>query len=192
MAEPDPPVRRVAERLAFANRYVRVFDDEVLRGDRHDRHMRIETATPGRGAVVLAEHAGRCALVRIYRYAIGAWQWGLPRGFAHAAESQITAAAEVDEELGTTIRELRLLGTVTPDSGLLSARVDVYHAVVENPSTETKDPDEVAAIRWVARDELLDLVASGAIEDGFTLAAVCLGIASGRFWRTPPPQVGLG
>lgn len=192
MAEREPPVRRVAARLEFANRYVRVFDDEVVRGDRPGRQLRIEAATIGRGVVVIAEYAGRCALVRTYRYAVGAWQWGLPRGFAHGTDSRLTAAAEVGEELGTRITGLRLLGTVTPDSGLLATRVDVYHAIVEDLSMKTEDPDEVAEIRWVPRDQLLDLVASGEIEDGFTLAALCLDIASGRPGRRPPADGPLG
>jgi 8-oxo-dGTP pyrophosphatase MutT (NUDIX family) len=172
----EPHVRRTRERLVYENGYVRVHDDDVTFADGSaGRYVRIEPAGDGPGAVLLALHEGRIALVRSYRYPIGAWQWALPRGFAHDADPLVTARAELAEETGVTDAELRVIGTVTPDSGVQSHRVAIVLAEVRRlPDGGPLDDDEVAEVRWVLPRELEREIADGAIEDGFTLAALAL------------------
>jgi 8-oxo-dGTP pyrophosphatase MutT (NUDIX family) len=124
--------------------------------------------------VIIAEHAGQFALVHSYRYPVQNWQWAFPRGFAQSASSAETAHAECVEELGSEPESLRLIGQLTPDSGLLSAVVDVFHAIVPAPTDKTADSIEIAAIRWVTLDQLEEMIAGNAIEDSFTLAALML------------------
>jgi 8-oxo-dGTP pyrophosphatase MutT (NUDIX family) len=172
----EPPIRRARERLVHANDYVRVYDDDVtFAGGDDGRYVRIEPAGEGPGAVVLAVHEGRIALVRTYRYPLGAWQWALPRGFAHGSDPLVTARAELAEETGVTESRLEVLGSVTPDSGVQSHRVAVVLAWVDRPpGGGPTDGDEVAEVRWVSLAELEDEIGGGGIEDGFTLAALTL------------------
>ncbi|MET7512788.1 hypothetical protein ABZS88_04800 [Streptomyces sp. NPDC005480] len=62
-------------------------------------------------------------LVQTYRYPVGSWQWGLPRGFSHDRDPLVTARTELYEELGAQDAEFELLGTMTPDSGMLATRL---------------------------------------------------------------------
>ena len=171
----EPPIRRSRERLVHENAYVRVYDDDVTFADGSaGRYVRIEPAGQGPGAVVLALHEGRIALVRTYRYPIGDWQWALPRGFAHGTDPLVTARAELAEETGVQDADLRVIGAVTPDSGVQAHRVMVVLADVHRLPDGGPPDDEVAEVRWASVDELESEIADGAIEDGFTLAVLGL------------------
>ena len=171
----EPPIRRTRERLVHANEYIRVYDDDVaFEGGAAGRYVRIEPAGDGPGAVVLAVHEGRIALVRTYRYPLGAWQWALPRGFAHGSDPLVTARAELGEETGVTEARLEVLGSVTPDSGVQSHRVAVVLARVDRLPDGGPPDAEVAEVRWVTVGDLEALIAGGEIEDGFTMAALTL------------------
>jgi 8-oxo-dGTP pyrophosphatase MutT (NUDIX family) len=176
---PDP-IRRIRAREVYANDYLRLYDDDVSIRGAEGRYVRVEPAGGDPGAVVLPVGEGRVGLVEVFRYALGAWQWGLPRGFAHGADPLVTARAELAEETGVREARLRLLGHVTPDSGLQSHRVAVVLAEVSGPLPEGPPPDdEVRAVRWPTVGELDAEIAGGRIEDGFTLAALALARAVG-------------
>ncbi len=170
------PIRRVAAHLRYENNFVRVWDDDVVfPSGRHGSYVRIETVTKGRGAVVLVRAAGRIALVRVYRYPTDVWEWALPRGFSDDGDSTETARREVEEELGLDGVEPVLLGSVTPDSGLMATRVDIHRVTLDAvPKVVTRDPDEVHEVAWVSAAELERRIRIGEIQDAFTMAALTL------------------
>jgi NUDIX domain. len=119
-------------------------------------------------------------LVQTYRYPVGSWQWGLPRGFSHDGDPLVTARVELREELGVQDAEFELLGAMTPDSGMLATRVALVLARVNDPTGRAVDVREVAATRWLHIRELWKWVAEGRIEDGMSLAALTLAHALDR------------
>jgi ADP-ribose pyrophosphatase len=121
---------------------------------------------------VLALCEDRVALVRTYRYPVGTWEWGIPRGFAHGDDAAETARRELTEEIGAEPDELMPLGLVTPNSGLLSSVVHLFAARYGTPVSTPTDTGEVADVRWVSRDELDHAISGGDLTDAFTLAAV--------------------
>ncbi|MDP9844290.1 NUDIX hydrolase [Streptosporangium lutulentum] len=172
---------------AYANRFVEVFDDEVEFPDgAQGCYLRIVHVGTGPGVVILPVHAGSVGLVYTYRYPLGAWQWGLPRGFGRHPDPEVTARAELRQELGVEAAKVRLLGMQTPDSGLLASRVAIMLAEVADPSGRPQDRREVAASRWVPLHELRAMAAANELEDGMTLAALALADAKGVF---EPPHV---
>jgi 8-oxo-dGTP pyrophosphatase MutT (NUDIX family) len=176
----EPSIHRWQARLVYANDYARVYDDDVVFGDgRPGRHLRVHPAGPGPGVVILPVHDGAVALVRTYRYPIAAWQWALPRGFSHGADPLETAKIELVEELGVSATRLRLLGQVTPDSGLLDSRVAVVLAHAAETALAPRDHLEVAAARWAPLAEITALIARGELDDGLTLAALALAHSQG-------------
>lgn len=187
MSEPPPRFRRVRERLVWSNDLVRVHDDDVAVGPsgRPGRHVRVEHAAAGDGVVLVARRGGLVALVRTFSYPLGAWLWGLPRGGSHGPDARESAAAELLEEVGVVATRLEVLGLVLPDPGLLGDRVVVVVADVEGPGAP-QDP-EVAALRWVAVEELRAAVASGEVADGLSLAALALAAARGLWPREDLP-----
>jgi ADP-ribose pyrophosphatase len=169
-------IRRARAREVYANPYVVVNDDDVIFGDGSEgRYVRIQTAGGAGGAVVLATHADRIALVRVYRYPIGRWQWGLPRGFPVTDDPLQTARVELREEIGMIeATSTTVLGSFTPDSGIQSASVHVVWTAVPEPSERPTDTAEVAEVRWVTHDVLDGMIQTGELDDGMTLAALAI------------------
>lgn len=165
-------IQRLAEFVAYENMFVTVYDDKVeFPGGRRGRYLRIEAVASGTPVVLLAYKDGRVGLVRTYRYPIGKSEWALPRGFAHGDSAEESAIEELREELGVTRSHLRVLGYVTPDSGLLSTRAAIVLARVDSIAETHDDQEEVEAQLWVTPDRLNSMIRSGEIEDGFTLSA---------------------
>ena len=167
-------IRRVREVLVHSNDYVRVYDDEVaFDNGSSGTHLRLE-GVGGEGVVMLCLCGDRVALVRTYRYALAADQWGLPRGFGHGESPRHSALAELREEIGEEPDALELLGTVHPDSGVQSTAVHVFLASYATEVAAPTDVLEVAEVRWVPLDALWQRVARGELTDGFTLSALAM------------------
>jgi len=178
-----PPVICRKPRQVFGNAYITVFDDEVdFSGGRTGTHLRIVEKGGQPGVAVLAEYGGRFGLVRVYRYALQDWEWGVVRGFAHGGDPLATARAECDEELGAEPATLSPLAVMTPNSGLLAARVHLFHAIYDTPPPGPKDTQEVDQVRWVSLPELFGEIAvvDDVVVDGFTLGVVAAAIARRR------------
>ncbi len=176
----EAPIRQIQEVLAYENRYVQVYDDEVaFPSGRTGTYLRIVESHGRPGVVALALAYGRVALVHSYRYPTGAWEWGLPRGFGSADDPVASMLTELDEELGGRPEHLEPLVTMTSNSGLLAGRVEIFLARYAEPVAAPADPDEIHGVRWVTVDELRGEVADGLIDDGFTLAALGAAYAKG-------------
>jgi 8-oxo-dGTP pyrophosphatase MutT (NUDIX family) len=177
-------IEKLREVQVFENRFVQVFNDEVRFPDgTNGTYLRIDPpVSGGPGVVVLAVDGQAVGLVHSYRYPIGEEQWALPRGFGDARDDGDplrTARREMSEELGSTADNLELLGWVTPDSGLQSARVGIVFAEVQRRGVPS-DTFEIEAARWIDLPDLWSLVRNGEIEDSFTLSALARAASSGR------------
>jgi 8-oxo-dGTP pyrophosphatase MutT (NUDIX family) len=176
----DRPIERRAEIKAYENKFAVVYDDEVTFAPVGfpGRYLRIVEANGAPGAVALPTCGDLVGLVLVYRYPLGEWEWGLPRGFAHSGDAEVTIRAELEEELGAAPASLRPLGRVRPNSGLLAGTVAMFHAVYPEPVNDPQDR-EVREVRWVPLPDLVRAVADGHVEDGFTLAALAAATVRG-------------
>ncbi len=180
------PVTRLRERIAYANRFITVYDDDVRFSDGRDgQYLRIVQSDGKPGVVMLPLCGDHVAMVRVFRYPAGEWEWGLPRGLAHGDDPEATARLELTEELGAAPARLAELGPVAPDSGLLASVVHVFGAEYDSMPAAPQDTTEVSAVRWWPVRLLLGAITAGQIRDGFTLAAVCYGMC----WRLLPAGV---
>ena len=181
LAHPErPAIQRIRENVVYRNQFAAVYDDAVLFADADEgRYLRIVESNGDPGVAVLAVCADCVALVLTYRYPVSAWEWGVPRGFAHGSDPEVTARAELTEELGREPDTLTPIGTVTPNSGILSGRVELFHARYASAVSSPEDTGEVAAVRWLPMAELSSEIASGGIADAFTLAAIACAAARG-------------
>jgi 8-oxo-dGTP pyrophosphatase MutT (NUDIX family) len=168
-------INRLREILAYQNAFVRVYDDNVqFSNGTQGKYLRITPNFDGLGVVIVAQYNNLYALVRTYRYPIGAHQWGFPRGFSHGKDIDRTVRIELLEELGSTADTVEILGHVTPDSGLLGSRVAIALVRVTTNETRPEDPDEIEDVDWLTYEKLSHRLQTGAIEDSFTLSAWAL------------------
>lgn len=170
------PITCTHREVVLENPFVRVYRDDVVftATGRPGSYVHMASAKPGEGVVLLVRHRDRLALVRTYRYPLGVEQVALPRGFGEDEDCLRSAALEACEELGVTLREARVLGRMTPDSGVLATRVAVVLAEADDEGTGPTDVEEVSEVEWVQESALADRVAAGEIEDGFTLSALAM------------------
>lgn len=155
-------------------------DDPVRFADgRTGTYLRVVQADGAPGAAVLPLHHGRVGLVKVYRYPLDSWEWGIPRGFAHGPSPETTAAEEALEELGARPDRIEQIGAVTPDSGLLTSVVHLFAATYTREATSPLDRQEVREVRWVSVGRLLRDAAGQRIRDGFTLSALCCAMSRG-------------
>lgn len=121
------------------------------------------------GLLVNARHAPR--LSRMYE---------LPRGHLEAGndlDQQANALKELKEELKispmTGIEAIEELGCVHPDSGLTAGLVRLYAVRLRGSRPEANVGEEgIRGILWKPLPEVLNMVRSGEITDGFTKAAL--------------------
>lgn len=90
-----------------------------------------KTANLITGVAILPVVDSKYALLRIYRHAIQDYSWEIPRGFVEANEKNIDSVSrELEEETGLKCEkdDIRSLGYLTPDAGILSARIHLFVA----------------------------------------------------------------
>jgi 8-oxo-dGTP pyrophosphatase MutT (NUDIX family) len=151
---------------------VRIADVELPDG-RHLDHRLIRTL-PGAGAVVLNPHNEVLLLWR-HRFITDVWNYEIPMGGLEPGEDPIVAAArEVEEETGWRVGPLRPLLYDEPMNGLVDTRNHIFITDVAEfigPPHEGIESDRVA---WIPLAKIVDLIGSGQIVGGTTIAALLM------------------
>jgi len=179
--EADRRGNTVKRKLACENRQFSIFFDEIVSSGGVSTNYLV--VAPKRvsanfvtGVAVLPVCDGKIGLLRIYRHAIEEDSWEIPRGFIEKGESPLDSAMrELEEETGLVCErdEMKPLGFVTPDAGILAARVRVY-AALRCVRTEAYKPAELGHEQFCMFEpaEIRQRILSSAIEDPCTIAAV--------------------
>ena len=105
------------------------------------------TGVPGVAVMVVLPN-GKIALNRNFRHATRSWEYELPRGGRNENESiEDAALREVKEETGMVVGDLKLLGQMTPDSGLTNSVVPVFLAkIIRQEDAQPEDSEAIAGI----------------------------------------------
>jgi 8-oxo-dGTP pyrophosphatase MutT (NUDIX family) len=128
----------VKRKLACENSRFSVYFDEIAgQGQAGSRDYLVvapkqRAANLVTGVAVLPVCDGKIGLIKIHRHAIQADSWEVPRGFIEKGESvPASALRELEEETGLSCdpADIKLLGLVTPDAGVLAARIHVFAAL---------------------------------------------------------------
>ena len=125
------------------------------------------------GVAILPVFEGKIGLLKIYRHAVQSDCWEIPRGFIEESENApVSALRELEEETGLSCDpvEIKFLTFVTPDAGILAARVQVYVAL-RCCRIRPFAPVELGhrEFRLFDRADVLDLISKGEIQDPCTV-----------------------
>jgi ADP-ribose pyrophosphatase len=126
-------------------------------------------------AVVALDAQQRVALIKQYRHALAVTVIEIPAGKLDEGEEPLSGAQrELREETGFRAEHFEWLGRFHPATAWCTECVQLYLATDLSPAPLTQDVDEAIELFWVPFAEAIDLIHSGAITDGKTVAALLL------------------
>jgi 8-oxo-dGTP pyrophosphatase MutT (NUDIX family) len=178
----DLPIEVVDRRMACENTKFFVYFDHVI--DEEGREVRdylvVAPKNAGKklvtGVAILPIVDGQVGLIRIYRPAVRDYSWEIPHGFVDVGESDNSSGLrELLEETGLTVesRFFSSLGYITPDSGVLAARVHLFLAEACHTTQQIQRELGLREFRCFSFLELEEMINRSEIQDTFTLAAWC-------------------
>ena len=134
------------------------------------------------GVVLLPVLEGRILLRRVFRHATRAWELECPRGFREPSRTALEAVhQETAEEVGAAIANVRTLGQICADTGLIAGCAEAFLVeLAGEPGDAAPEASEAfGEMRRYTAPQLLEAIGRGDIRDSFTLSAISLALARG-------------
>jgi ADP-ribose pyrophosphatase len=167
--EADPYVSGVF----YEDAYVKLVRDNVrFPSGNAGGYLRIISPPSGAiGVAILPIVDHQILLLRHPRHATGMIHLEIPRGFGEEKEEHCESARrELAEEIGWEADKLVDLGLLFPDSGLLTAKVNLFAAEIRGaPASFTPEVGTEIVIHSI--DDCIQMIGDGRISDSFTIAA---------------------
>ena len=162
----------LSSRTVFEGKIITVKLDKALlpNGAQASREV---VEHPGGVCILALQEDGTVPLVRQFRYPLGDVMLELPAGKLEYGEQPRPAAIrELGEEVGLEPGRLTDLGFMYVSPGFCTERLYLYLAQDVKQVPVHPDEDEFLDIVHLPFGELVDMVMSGQITDGKTVAAV--------------------
>ncbi|MDQ1137367.1 8-oxo-dGTP pyrophosphatase MutT (NUDIX family) [Microbacterium sp. SORGH_AS 1204] len=171
-----------ASRTVYENPWIHVREDDVT-GPHGDGIYGVVRMQHPAVFVIALDDRERVCLVELDRYTTGR-SIEVPAGGSDGEDPLEAAQRELLEETGVTASDWQVLGRMNALNGIADAPEHVFLArgLTVRDATASQREEGIDAVRWVPFAETLDLIASGGITDGETIAALAFaGIRLGRF-----------
>ncbi|MGA7832882.1 MAG: NUDIX hydrolase [Terracidiphilus sp.] len=171
-ATPARSITTLATREVYRNHWMRVREDQILRSNGEEGIYGVVDKDDA--AIILPIDEGRIWLVEQYRYAIQERALELPQGGWEMAidDHEQLARGELKEETGLIAAKMIHLGDLWIAYGFTR---QLQHVYLATGLTETgKEPDAEEhdlVVRSFSIEEFEEMMRTGAIRDGCTLAA---------------------
>src|SRR5258706_8704363 len=164
------PWTRRSRAVAYENRWITIWHDEVARPDGSPgTYGVVHFANPAAGAVV-HDDDDRVLLVGQHRYTLDVYAWEIPEGGVRAGESALDGARrELREETGVEAMDWREIVRFHPSNSISDEGGVLFAARATSHGVATPEPSEDLAIRWLRFDEALAMTIDGRITDAMTI-----------------------
>jgi len=165
-------ITTLASREVYRNRWMRVREDEILRSN-GERGI-YGVVEKHEAAIILPIDQGKVWLVEQFRYTIGERALELPQGGweMEVENPEELARGELKEETGLEAAQMVHLGELWIAYGFTRQKQHVYLATGLTHAEKEPDSEEHdIVVRAVSVEEFEELMRSGKICDGCTLAA---------------------
>jgi 8-oxo-dGTP pyrophosphatase MutT (NUDIX family) len=167
-----PTITTLASREVYRNHWMRVREDEILRSN--GEHGIYGVVEKHDAAIILPIDQGRVWLVEQFRYTIGERALEVPQGGweMEVENPEELARGELKEETGLEAAEMTCLGELWIAYGFLRQKHYVFLATGLTHAENKLDAEEHdLVVRSVSVGEFEEMMRTGAIRDGCTLAA---------------------
>ena len=165
----------VEKQLLYNGKKVRLELHHLEDEDTQERHVREVVIHNGAVVVIGFLPDDRILLIRVYRYAVGQYLMELPAGTLEKNEDPINCAGrELLEETGYIANRLKSIGNFYTSPGILSEKMYVYAAYDLQQGQQALEQGEDIEVRPVKSDEAIEMIRTGEIHDGKTIAALLM------------------
>jgi 8-oxo-dGTP pyrophosphatase MutT (NUDIX family) len=173
MTGSENPWRTIGSRIIYANPWLRLREDKVLRPDGKEGIYGVVEMSPSVGIVALNE-ANEIALVTQWRYTLGRMSVEIPTGGSESSDQGILAAAkrELREETGLTAGYWRELGFIDNSNGTTTDVAHMFLAASLEAGADAQDAEEQIVLSWLPFAQAVEKVMDGSITESVSVAAI--------------------
>lgn len=169
------PVIRLGRELKYEGNILKIYEDSVLANGHEAKWDFIHH--DGAAAVLPVADDGKILMVRQYRNALDCFTLEIPAGKLDAPDEPKVECAfrELEEETGFKVDspdKLEYLMSLTTTVAFCDEAIDIFVAHNLIPSHQNLDEDEVIGVVPCGLDELEEMIYTGKITDGKTIAAI--------------------
>lgn len=169
------PVVRLDRQLKYQGTILKIYEDTVLANGHEAKWDFIHH--DGAAAVLPVAEDGRIFMVRQYRNALDRFTLEIPAGKLDApGEPKVECAfRELEEETGYKVdspEDLEYLMSLTTTVAFCDEAIDIFVAHNLKPSSQHLDDDEVIDVELCKLSDLEEMIFTGKITDGKTIAAI--------------------
>ena len=168
-------VERIDRRLVHKGSILDIYSDTMRLPNGKVEEWDFVSHRMGAACVVAVLEDGRILLVSQYRPALDRYTLELPAGCRDSVDEDtaICAARELEEETGYRCNKLEKLLALKSTVAFCNEMIDVYLARDLIPVGAQKlDEGEAIDIRPYELDDLLEMIYSGKLQDGKTVAGI--------------------
>lgn len=169
----DNPWRRVSSRTVYANPWITVREDAVVRPDGSEGIYGVITKSLACGVVAMTDD-DRVVLVGQWRYPLDEYSWEIVEGAADDGEDGLEAIRrELREEAGYEADHWEPLGgELALSNSVMDERARLWLASGLRSVPRDPDPTEVLEVRHVPFDDAVAMVDRGEITDAMSVVGL--------------------
>ena len=173
MTAGENPWRTLGTRVVYANPWLRLREDRVIRPDGKEGIYGVVEMSPSVGIVALSE-AAEIALVTQWRYTLGRMSVEIPTGGSEPSDQSVLAAAkrELREETGLSAACWRGLGFIDNSNGTTTDVAHMFLATGLEAGTDAQDAEERIVLSWLPFGQAVEKVLDGSITESVSVAAI--------------------
>jgi 8-oxo-dGTP pyrophosphatase MutT (NUDIX family) len=171
MTADNSPIKTVASRKVYENRWITVYEDKTIMPNGKDG---VYGYIASKDSVITAVIDGqnRICMVHAFRYPSKSWGWELPGGSGDGEDLTQAALREVEEETGIVAKHCEKLGETLICNGFMTERMASCVAYDLRYDGEKDDEEVFKGMRFFNLAEIEKLIEDGEINDGQTITGL--------------------